>query len=144
MIPTVRRSIHTLTTWLVLVAYMLSGISPAQQLVVCLEPDGGIVLEAALDSGCTPCGETEDSAPDSELLAAECCPCVDIPLPSQGEGPQAKPRASDAQSPWAAVLPPSCPSTVAWVEPVELPLGAGDQPRPAQRLALIRTVILRV
>ena len=139
-----RLSIHKLTTWLVLVAYMLSGVSPAQQLVVCLEPDGSIVLEAAVDSGCTPCGETEDSSREGEQLAAECCPCVDIPLPTQGEGPQAKPKASDAQGPWAAVLPPSCPSTVAWVEPAELPLCAGDQPRPAQRLALIRTVVLRV
>lgn len=138
------RSIHTLTTWLVLVAYMLSGVSPAQQLVVCLEPGGGIVLEAAVDSGCTPCGATEDSAREGEQSAAECCPCVDIPLPSQGEGPQAKPRALDAQSPWAAVLPPSCSSTVAWVEPAGLPRCAGDQPRPAQRIALIRTVILRV
>ena len=139
-----RRSIHKLTTWLVLVAYMLSGVSPAQQLVVCLEPDGSVVLEAAEGSGCTPCGGTEESSREVKRLAAECCPCVDIPLPTQGEGPQAKPKASDAQSSWFAVLPPFCHAIVVWTEPGELPLSVGDQPRPAQRLALIRTVILRV
>lgn len=138
-----RSSIHKLTTWLVLVAYMLSGVSPAQKLVVCLEPGGSVVLEAAEDGGCTPCGP-EESSREVEQLAAECCPCVDIPLPTQGEGPQAKPKASDAQISSVAVLPPCFLAIVAWVEPAELAFTAGGQPRPAQRLELIRTVILRV
>ncbi len=139
-----RRSIHKLTAWLVLVAYMLSGVSPAQQLVVCLEPDGSIVLEAAEDGGCTPCGGTEESSREVERLAAECCPCVDIPLPTQDEGPQAKPKASDAQISSFSVLPPCFLATVAWVEPAKLAFTAGDQPRQAQRIELIRTVILRI
>ena len=139
-----RRSIHKLTTWLVLVAYMLSGVSPAQQLVLCLEPDGSVVLEAVEDGGCTPCGGTEESSREVERLAGECCPCIDIPLPAQDEGPQAKPKASDAQGLWVAVLPPCFLATVAWIEPAELAFTAGGQPRPAQRLELIRTVILRV
>ena len=139
-----RRGIHKLTTWLVLVAYMLSGVSPAQQLVLCLEPDGRVVLEAAEDGGCTPCGGSEESSREVERLAAECCPCIDIPLPTQDEGPQAKLKAPDAQGWWAAVLPPCFFATVAWVEPAELALSARNRPRPAQRLELIRTVILRV
>ena len=138
-----RRTLHKLTTWLVLVAYMLSGLSPAQQLVVCLEPDGSVVLEAAEDGGCTPCGP-EESSQEVEQLAAECCPCVDIPLPMQGEDPQARPKASDAQVSSVAVLPPCFLAIVAWVEPAKLAFTASDQPRHAQRLKLIRTVILRV
>lgn len=138
-----RRGIHKLTTWLVLVAYMLSGVSPAQQLVVCLEPDGSVVLEAAEDGACTPCGP-EESSQEVEQLAAECCPCVDIPLPMQGEEAQAKPKASDAQISSVAVLPPCFLAIVAWVEQAKLAFTAGDQPRQAQRLELIRTVILRV
>ena len=137
-----RRALHKLTTWLVLFAYMLSGISPAQQLVICLEPDGSVVLEAAEESGCTPCGREETS--DEAILAAACCPCVDIPLPTQDEGLQARPKSSDLQGSWTAVPPPSWPARVVTVERPETELFRDSQPRPAQRLELIRTVILRV
>lgn len=135
-------ALHKLTTWLVLVAYMLSGISPAQQLVICLEPDGSVVLEAAEEGGCTPCGTEEAS--DEAVLAAECCPCVDIPLPTQDEGPQARPKSLDLQGSWTAVPPPSWPASLATVERPEIEFFRASRPRPAQRLELIRTVILRV
>lgn len=139
-----KRCLHKLTTWLVLVVYVLSGVSPAQQLVVCLEPDGSVVLEAAEPSGCTPCGVPEDSSGDVESLGVECCPCIDIPLPTQSEEPQAKLKASEGHGSWAAVVPPSFIAEIARVEPTEPAVSARSQPRPAPGLALIRTVILRV
>jgi hypothetical protein len=123
---------------------MLSGISPAQDLVICLEPDGSVVLEGAEAGACTPCGGTEEASREVERQSGECCPCVDIPLPTQDECLQAKRKASDARGSHAAVFPPSCLATAACVQPAERALRAGGQPRLAQRIALIWTVILRV
>ena len=136
--------IHKLATWLVLVAYMLSGVSPVQPLVVCLEPGGGVVLEAAAPAGCTPCGEEGESSRQAEQVAADCCPCIDIPLPRQGEEPQAKPRASEGHALAAAFLRPSFSATIVEAEPSRLERCTRAQPRPAPGLAQIRTVVLRV
>jgi hypothetical protein len=139
-----RGGLHKLATWFGLVAYLLSGISPAQQLVVCLEPDGSVVLEAAEASGCTPCDGTEDPSPQVTGLRSACCACIDIPLPRQGEGPQAKPKASEDRGSWAAVVPPAGIGSITGIEPVEREPSVRARPRPAPNLALIRTVVLRV
>jgi hypothetical protein len=139
----VQGTLQKLASWLVLVACVISGVSPAQQLVVCLEPDGSVVLEAAAPAGCTPCGQ-EDSSREAEQLAAYCCPCIDIPLPTQGEERQARPKASEGHAVAAAVLPPSCIATIVEAEPARLERSAHAEPRPPPALALIRTVVLRV
>jgi hypothetical protein len=135
-----RRSIHKLATWVFLVAYMLSGVLAAQ-LVVCLEPDGKIALEPAEPNGCMPCGGSEDSSQDLGGMKDQCCPCIDIPLPWQGEDPHAKSKTS---GPLAAVVPACLVAAVLGVEPGEHRLLVRAPPRSAQSLALIRTVVLRV
>ena len=139
-----QRGLQRLATWLVLAAYMLSGVSPAQELVLCLEPDGSVVLEAAVPSGCTPCGIPEEPSGEQESVGVECCPCIDIPLPTQDEEPQAKPKSSKGHGSWAAIASPTWIAAIPRVEPAGPALSPRARPRPAPGLALIRTVILRV
>ncbi len=136
------RTLHKLATWLVLTAYLLTGFAPGQQLVVCLEPDGTVALEAATDGGCTPCGDPEQFS--SETVRAECCPCTDIPLPMQSDDPQVKLKRSQTHDPSATGIPLACVPAVAsaW-HPRSISRESGP-PRPAPSLALIRTVVLRV
>ena len=137
-----KRGIHKLATWLVLVAYLLTGLAPAQQLVVCLEPDGRIGLEAATPEGCTPCGDPEaTSSPEVEGFRVDCCACTDIALPCQSDEPQT--RSKDSHGSVAAVAPVYCITAIARIGPGELP-GFVPEPRPGPNLASIRTVVLRV
>jgi hypothetical protein len=140
----VQGTLRKLSAWLLLVAYALSGVSPAQRFVVCLEPDGSIALEAAASIGCAPsCGEDE-SSPESSEAASRCCPCIDIPLPTRGEEPQSKARASEVPGLAAVVLPPPCLPSIAQAAPAGLERSAPVEPRPSPGLALLRTVVLRV
>jgi hypothetical protein len=137
------RNLHKLATWLVVVAHVLSGVAPAQQLVVCVEADGRLALEAAEAGDCGPCDAPGGSSRGAEELQGA-CPCVDIPLPTQGDEPQLKPKASGVEGSWvpgvAAALLPVLP-TVADAERAPL---AVDPPGAVARLALIRTVVLRL
>jgi hypothetical protein len=141
----VQHGIHKVAAWLVLLAYLFSGIAPAEQLVLCIEPDGTVALEMAAPGGCTPCGP-ESLGDDSEGAGLECCPCTDIPLPSQSEDPQLRPKASGDSSPAISFLAPSHPAPFAIRESAPFaPLPAFEShARSAPRLALIRTVVLRV
>jgi hypothetical protein len=140
----VHGTLHKLAAWLVLVAYGLSGVSPAHALVLCLEPDGSVALEAAAPAGCTPCGGEQGSGRDVERAGADCCPCVDIPLPTQAEESQARPRTCDGAAVAAVAHPPVLRADVPTAEPAALARPAHAAPRPAPGLALIRTVVLRV
>jgi len=79
--PLLRR----LTAWLCLVLGLVSGFSPAQALVLCVEPEGGVSLELAFDgSGCDGCPASDErgARPDASQLsnAPADCACIDIPL----------------------------------------------------------------
>jgi hypothetical protein len=132
---------HRLTTWIFLVVYLLAGLAPAQQLVVCLEPDGNVALEAVDAQGCTPCGEPEGLEALDEA-SSQCCPCTDIPLPAHEEEPQLKAKADSG-----TVVPLASPTGVLVIQvggsegSVLAPRGA---PRARESLARIRTVVLRV
>jgi hypothetical protein len=137
------RSLQKLATWLVVVAHLLSGVAPAQQLVVCVEADGRLALEAVEAGECGPCdGPGESSRGADELQGA--CPCVDIPLPTQGDEPQLKPKASALEGSWAAAVPAVVLPIHARVADAErAPLAVGP-PGEASRLVLIRSVVLRL
>lgn len=137
-----RRS-PTLATWLVLVVTLLSGLAPARELVLCVEPGGTVALELAEASGCTPCGDS-GSTSEGESLGVECCPCTDIPLPAQADDPQVRGRSlSQEIGPVWTMAPPLC--VLAVVADFRAgPVPARTVPRPAEGLARIRTVELRV
>jgi len=140
--PPVRRALSRLTTWLVLAVCVLSGVSPAQALVLCLEPDGSVTLEAAEQRGCAPCDDGEDSAMHVEELGVGCCACVDIPLPQGGTQPQVVARVAEAGL--APALPPAPLARIAEPAPVERRCSARARASAPPKLDLIRTVVLRV
>lgn len=132
-------------TWLVLVAYLLTGIVPGHGFVVCLEADGTVALELA-SSRCAPCPGTETEASSAEPSDEELgrCPCIDIPLPSGSEEIQAKPKLPDFPSLLTAVVPAPALDVDAGSEAQAFAFLHRSQPRPGPTLGLIRTVILRV
>ena len=70
--------LRKLSIWLALVAYCLTGVASAKGLVLCLEPDGHLSLEAQA-AGCASCCSMEDEPEDArERLTS--CPCVDVPI----------------------------------------------------------------
>lgn len=137
--------LRTLTAWFCLVVIALVGVTPAQGLVLCLEPDGTVGLEVGTpDSGCGGCtpagGQEQPSASTSE----ESCPCIDIPIFSLGEQTQVQPRTVEISldGPWLAPAFACVAVSAAQVEST-IPQVV-DPPRPAERLAHIRTVVLLV
>jgi hypothetical protein len=96
------------TAWLCLLASQWMGVAPARELVLCVEPGGGISLEAAVDGRCSGCLGECCSGPEIAAVpcgsdSTECAhgrcagparagdevrehegngPCLDIALPS--------------------------------------------------------------
>lgn len=138
--------LRTLTAWFCVVVIALVGITPAQGLVLCLEPDGTVALEVGdSDSGCGGC--TPDGAqeqPSGLPASEENCPCIDIPIFSLGEETQVQPRTFEISldGPWLAPAPACAFVSAARIEST-IPQVVGP-PRPAERLAHIRTVVLLV
>lgn len=135
------RSRRTLATWLALVAFLLSGLAPAQALVVCVEADGSVSLEDAAGR-CGPCapGGTRSAAQAGD----EGCPCVDIPLPVASDEHPAGRAPLDPPA-RAGAIPPPAPVPPAGALPGRArELVRGPPPRPPGDLALLRTVLLRL
>jgi hypothetical protein len=127
------------------VVIALVGITPAQGLVLCLEPDGTVALEVgAPDSGCGGCTPDGGQEQPSEPTSEENCPCIDIPIFSLGEQTQVQPRTVEISldGPWLAPALAFVAVSAAQVEST-VPQVV-DPPRPAERLAHIRTVVLLV
>lgn len=136
------KSLRKLATWLVVMAHVLSGVAPSQQLVVCVEPDGRLALEAVA-ADCGPCGGPGESSRDAEELQSG-CPCVDIPLPTQGDEPQLKPKATGFDGSPVPAVPALLLPIVPVVADAERAALSTDPPGAAACLALIRTVVLRL
>jgi len=138
-------SLQRLTTWLCLVATLLMGISPGQALVLCLEPGGGVTVDLASEENrCGGCaddasGWTETTVPAADLSD---CSCIDIPLVLGGEQDQLELKQIDLPVSPPAALPAA---TVLTLEPAAVTCQSRpDTPRPAQSLALLRSVVLLV
>ena len=142
-----RSRFHTFAAWLVLVAYLLSGVAPGRGLVVCLEADGSAALELA-SSGCDGCPDSsrraDDLDPRSDELSS--CACLDVPLPLGVGELRAQPKCGErgavalCQQHFANGLPQmigahSCA--------LRFDSSCADR-RPAPGLAHLRTVVLRV
>lgn len=142
-------TLHKLAAWLVLSACVLAGLSPARQLVLCLEQGGRVVLESATPEGCAPCESHEPSADEgahaSGVAESGCGPCVDFLLPSQSEDEPNRPRcATDPAQHTALALAPAVSGAALRVPQAELARRARGVPRSAPSLVSIRTTVLRV
>lgn len=139
-----RRTIHEVWAWAILAFYALAGVAPAQDLVICFEPDGTMAVEAAAPGGCKPRVGGQEVRVDAERPGVACCPCTDIHLPTRVEDAQAKPETASAPE------LPSSPAVMPWVDAFALvapavPDRSGfDAPRQPPGLARIRTVVLRI
>ena len=137
--------LRTLTAWFCVVVIALVGVTPAQGLVLCLEPDGSVALEVGSpDSGCGGCSSDGGQEQPSALPASEeNCPCIDIQI-SLGEQTQVQTRTFEISldGPWLAPAPACAVVSAAHIKPT-IPQVV-DPPRPAERLAHIRTVVLLV
>lgn len=142
------RTHHTLRAWLCLAAALLMGVAPAQGLMLCLEPDGSIELESTANGGqcdgCTSQPAGEHPAEHSFFQVHQgCCPCIDVLLPAAGAEPRLAASAEQRVDNVVLGLPAverALPIRVSEVRVVP----RSDAPRPAQLLALIRSVVLHV
>lgn len=135
--------------WLCLALMLLTGLTPAQGFVVCIEADGCVSIEvkpANLNCGSCEGHEAEelvsetvsDPSPNSE------CPCIDYVVPGFPDEQVVASRSLDLHvGPWIA---PAAELHV--VQPTPAPTSERGPPprvpRVAQSLAHIRTVILLV
>lgn len=134
-----------LTTWLVRVALLLTGLAPVPGMVVCFEPDGSVALEAFGGRACEGCDASRPDETPVRVVASEpsCCTCLDIPLerrdedacvPSPSSELRLPPAALVGMTDWAPVL-----AFLATPEPRD-----GKPPEPDGTLGRLRTVVLRV
>lgn len=141
--------LQRLTACLCLAVALLTGITPAQGLVLCLEPDGCVSVEiAAADQGCESCEDHEEPSAPAEVATPTTdeahCPCLDLPLFGSSQERRVRPEQAEAQlGPWIA----AASLQLAWTLPV-VPLLVGaprtDAAHPPGSLARIRSVVLLV
>jgi hypothetical protein len=140
---------HRVLAWLCLALMTLSGLIPAQGVVLCIEEDGRASIEMkSASSRCAGCPGNEAAeikVPHAmPASGGNVCPCVDIAVPGSSEAQNAPSRSAEPK------LSPCVFHAVeiGFLEPTELataervpPLHA---PRVADSLACIRSVILLV
>lgn len=135
--------LRTLTVWFCIVLVAFVSVVPVQGLVLCLEPDGSMALEVG-STECGGCAEAEGGQSGSRSVTREQgCPCVDISIFSTGEHRQLQAKTIELRIdvPLTAVPAPLAILPVLPAQPLVL---IGSPPRPAERLAHIRTVVLLV
>jgi len=147
-LPVAPSILQRLTAWLCLAVALLTGITPSQGLMLCLESDGCVRIEIA--SFAPECGGCEGHAEDATTtLSARSvddmgCPCVDLPIPGSTQEQRVQPKSIEFQpGPWVpAASPLTSSSVVAALLAARAP--PREVPRPPESVALIRTVVLRV
>jgi hypothetical protein len=137
------------TVWLCLAVAVLTGLTPAQGFVLCLEPDGDVCIEVA--SSAETCGgcvvDRHDAEPGSQQVVPTddpCCPCLDLPVPGFSQDRQVLPTALEFQlGPWIAYVEPLVLASIPSLRATACGT-RGTEPRPPDSLALIRTVVLLI
>lgn len=138
-----------ITAWLCLALVLLTGMTPAQGFVVCIEADGCVSVEIkAPDATCGGCegheatnSPVELAAPASESVP---CPCIDLAVPGSPQDQLAHCRTVEIfVGPWIA------PPPEVRVQQLEATVAEGRGPpqcvpRVAETLAHIRSVVLLV
>ncbi len=143
------------TAWLCLVLALVSGLTPAQGVVLCVEPDGGLCVETATGAAkCSDC-DVEECGTDPSSSAAPAdqhvvqaaedeCPCLDLAIAGTSQDRRIQPRPSklDLSLPFAVAYPQIALPAYAMPAPTLVP--SREVPHPPDLLALIRTVVLLV
>ena len=136
-----------LVTWLCLAAYLLGGAFYGKGLVLCVEPDGCIALEAAHASACVGCDDAH--APPSrerEAQGSPRCGCVDITIPVARDDVNPQKRGEErgrVPPPVVVAAVPHAASDVATTRDPQPSLVPRAPPcRPPALLALVRSVVL--
>ena len=140
---------HRLTAWLCLALVLLTGLTPVQGFVVCIEEDGCVSIEIkAADASCGGCEGHEGGESPVQAAATRsegtACPCIDLAVPGSPEQQLVQSRSIEVLvGPWIAP-PPEI--RVQHATPM-VTAGRGPPPcipRVADSWAHIRTVVLRV
>ena len=144
-----RSYLQRTTAWLCLVIALLSGITPAQGLVLCIERDGCVSFEVkAFDANCAGCdGHEADKALSSVAAQATSdagCPCIDLGVPDTTQDQGLLPGATAFRiGAWIALPLEIFPHLIGSAADT-LRATAAEVPRSPESLALIRTVVLLV
>jgi hypothetical protein len=137
-----RSTLSRLLIQLAMALYLLVGLLPAGNLVICVDGCASIALEVPGAGGS--CGDCTDSTPcsgEDEQDEQEGCPCVDLAI--------ARPVDSERIVRLAAPDFPAPPlevtaSVTPLVESTNVPPPRREAPRPARVLSEVRTVVLLV
>lgn len=137
-----------MTAWLCLAVTLLTGVTPVNGLVLCLEPDGRVSVEVANNAPvCRSCCEQHPDEPTPASPTAQesdgaCCPCLDLPVPGSTQEHRVQPRLVEFQlGPWTSTTSPLESHSFAVAAcPFRAP--PREVPRPPESIALISTVVL--
>lgn len=140
--------LRRLTAWLCLALLVLTGVTPAQGLLVCVEGDGCVKIELQTAAGnCGDCCAQElerESGRGCDVTSESTpCPCIDVELPGSRDAQNAPARGAGLELGARFVVP--LESAIERTAPA--PRIASPRihvvPRVAHSLAHIRTVVLR-
>lgn len=136
-----------IVAWLCLALMLLTGVTPAQGFVVCVEADGCVSIEVkAAAAECGGCDGHESNGLPGESVSGSSssteCPCIDYVVPGSPEKRVVTSSSLDLQvGPWVA---PAAELHVVQPDPATTSERGPPprEPRVAQTLAHIRSVIL--
>lgn len=123
--------------------YLLVGIAGARGVVVCLCPDGGVVLEAIDSDDCACCADDSSCSDDplESCGAHDDCACGEIEICAPSS---TKPVVRDLEPD----LAPALVLVPAWLASSVASHGAVERPRidaePPDPLRALRTIVLRL
>lgn len=140
---------HRATAWFCLALVLLTGLTPAQGFVLCIEQDGCVSFEIkAPGSDCTGCEAHEESA--AEIVGTERddrdpgCPCIDLAVPGWNHERTVAGRLAEIHvGPWIA---PGAEARVETFAPLAEAVRGPPSgvPRVAQSLTHLQSVVLLV
>jgi len=135
--------------WLCLAMALLTGLTPAQGFMLCLEADGRVSVEIATsDPACGCCEHPQAGDPRTTTAASAsadvACPCLDLLLPGSLLDHRAQPKPVEFHvGPWMASAPSRFVQPHGWL-PLAVCAPRHEVPRSPGSLALIRSVVLLV
>ena len=141
--------LQRMTAWLCLAATFLTGLTPAQGLVLCVQPNGRVSVDLVSPAEHCQCCDDHEQVTTAEALPSRglgdvCCECLDLPVSGtlQDRVNQSRPIAPQL-GPWIAPKPGTVLVSLVLIAPVSRAARDGV-PRAPDSLALIRSVVLLI